>query len=149
MKAVSKLAAEVGDSRLLWFNREEQQRYQWSTTAGSTSSREKCLMDVEHDIGFLAAQPHNSRHVTWYFSAHVWSGLTVLMWHAEVCKCKTCRKTEGFFFPCCLLHVFADKKQECTTFSWIRKNTQEGESDNTFPYAKIISSLRQVLCPDS
>lgn len=52
------------DSRFLWFNREGQQRYQWSTTAGSTSSREKCLMDVEHDIGCFAVLPHNSRHVT-------------------------------------------------------------------------------------
>lgn len=38
-------AAEGCDCRLLQFNREEQQRYQWLTTAVSASAREWCLMD--------------------------------------------------------------------------------------------------------
>lgn len=36
--------------------------YQWSTTAGSASSRERCLMDGQLDTVFYTVPPHNSPH---------------------------------------------------------------------------------------
>lgn len=90
--------------RLSRFNREEQQRYQRPTTAGSASSREQCLMDGEHDIDFSTVQPHMP---TWHWIFHwtcpVWTKCPDIT-HRRVLKnnaedtCRSCPSCEMCFF---------------------------------------------------
>ena len=93
LQAGKEQAAEDCNWRISRFNREEQQRYQWPATAGSASSREQQLMDVECDIHFTTVQPHISLCDIWYFSGHVQSGLIVSTWHTEAFKPKKCKDT--------------------------------------------------------
>lgn len=62
--AGEEVAAEGCDCRRLRFSREEQQRYQWPTTAGPASSREQRLMNGEHDRSFSTVQSYDSLHDT-------------------------------------------------------------------------------------
>lgn len=48
-----------------------------------------------------------------------------------------------------VVSLLPDKKHKYMTLQWSRERAQEGESDNTFPYAIIISSLRHSFCLDS
>lgn len=145
-------AAEGWDCRLLQFNREEKQRYQWLTTAVSASAREWHLMDGEHDIGDVSTvQPDKSLEDIWYFTTHVQSAQIVLTWHPDSFISKKCRGHVSFLSKIvkCVLSHLTDKKNKYMTLSWLREHAQEGESDNTFPYALIISSLWCSFCLDS
>lgn len=151
----SELRAAEGCCRLLRFNREEQQRYQWLTTAGSASCREQRLMDGEHDIDFSTVQPHNSLDDIWYLfycTCPVWTN-RLDMTHRSVEIKKKARGHVSFFFfyqSCEMCFVLILQIRNASIWhSTDRACTRESASDNTFPYAIIISSLRRSFCLDS
>lgn len=136
----------------LQFRQEEQQRYQWLTTAVSASAWEWRLTDGEHDIDVSTMQPDESSEDIWYVTTHVQSAQSP--WHDTQTRSylKKMQKTLVIIFSKLwnvLLSHLTDKKCKYMTLDWLRERAEEGECDNTFPYALIISSLWFSFCFNS